>query len=191
MALPEIEFELTSEQYELLGYPVLTQGHPMALVLEVGVLLPDVDADGWFAVQKAPLPPQLVRVGPATYAFSGQIVEAELFDDDGDESAILLVECGTTVLRVTCGPDDDGRLPYGAWETRYLSGIGRLRGILEEDFSTAIGQAVGATVWGVRRLVLTPGDPYFGQWFESHELQPTPFEHDLVLITARLHRQKI
>ena len=46
MALPEIEFELTSEQYELLGYPVLTQGHPMALVLEVGVLLPDVDADG-------------------------------------------------------------------------------------------------------------------------------------------------
>ena len=191
MALPEIEFELTSEQYELLGYPGLTQGHPMALVLEAGVLLPDVNADGWFAVQKEPLAPQLVHVGPATYAFAGQIVEAELFREEGDESAILLVECGETVLRVTCGPDDDGRLPYGTWETRYLTGFGRLRGILEEDFSTAIGRAIGATVWGVRRLILTPDDPHFGQWFESHELQPTPFLHDLVLITARLHRQKI
>jgi hypothetical protein len=59
---------------------------------------------------------------------------------------------------------------------------------VEEDFAAGIGQSTGVTIWGFRRLVLAPGDPLFGRWHETHELPPTPYEYDRVLVTARVHR---
>ena len=82
MALAEIEFELSAHQYELMGYPGLKQGASLSLVLDAGVLLPDTAADSWFAVQTEPVPPQFCMIGPAHYAFAGQIVEADLFKED-------------------------------------------------------------------------------------------------------------
>ena len=123
MALPEIEFELSSHQYEQMGYPGLRQGQSLWPVLDAGILLPDLAADDWFAVQKEPLPPRLVRIGPALYAFTGQIGKADLHKDDDEETGVLLVDTGVAPLRVTCAPETDGRLPFGTWETRYLSGV--------------------------------------------------------------------
>lgn len=184
----DIEFELSSHQYQLMGYPALRQGEALTLELETGVLLPDMNADGWFTVQKAAVMPQLVRVAPATYAFAGQIVAAELDKTDGNESAVLLVDCGAVKVRVTCGPGEDGRLPYGTWETRFLIGLSRLHGVIESDFMTAIGDSVGMTIWAIRRLVLTPGDPVFGQWHETAAMVATPFAYDRLLIAGQLHR---
>jgi len=183
----DLEFELSARQYQLMGYPALRQGEALTLELETGVLLPDREADGWFTVQKAVVPPQLVRVGPATYAFAGQIVAAELDKVDGNESAVLLVDCGVVKLRVTCGPGEDGRLPYGTWETRSLIGLSRLHGVIESDFVTAIGESIGMTIWAIRRLVLTPGDPVFGQWHETDVMVATPFAYDRLLIAGQLH----
>lgn len=183
-----IEFELSPHQYELMGYPALRQGEALTVELETGVLLPDQTADGWFVVQKAAVAPQLVRVAPATYAFAGQIVAAEIDKAGGDESAVLLVDCGVTKLRVICGPADDGRLPYGTWETRFLIGLSRLQGVIESDFVTGIGASIGMTVWAIRRLVLAPGDPVFGQWHETDTLVATPFIYDRLLIAGQLHR---
>ena len=195
MSLTEIEFELSATQYELLDFAGLKQGQPLSLVLDAGVLLPDPAAEAWFAVQKEPLTSALVSVAPATYAFAGQIQEAELFKDEIDgvveESAVLIVDCAGVPLRVTCAAADDGRLPFGTWETRYLTGVSRIQGIFEEDYSIPLGRSVGATVWGVRRLLLNPGDPFFGQWHKSDDLANTPFTHDTVLITAHLHRNRI
>ena len=184
----DIEFELSPHQYQLMGYPALRQGDALTLELETGVLLPESGADGWFTVQKAPVPPQLLRVAPATYAFAGQIIAAEIDKSADDESAVLLVDCGVTKLRVTCGPGDDGRLPYGTWETRTLVGLSRIHGVIESDFMTAIGESIGMTVWAIRRLVLTPGDPVFGQWHETEAMVATPFAHDRILIAGQLHR---
>lgn len=184
----DIEFELSSHQYQLMGYPALRQGEALTLELETGVLLPDLDADGWFTVQKAAVAPQLVRVAPATYAFAGQILAAELDKADGNESAVLLVDCGVVKVRVTCGPGADGRLPYGTWETRSLIGLSRLHGVIESDFMTTIGESVGMTIWAIRRLVLTPGDPVFGQWHETDAMVATPFVYDRLLIAGQLHR---
>ena len=81
------------------------------------------------------------------------------------------------------------RLPWGTWETRYLTGFGRVQGIVEEDFRTAsIGRPFGVTIWRFRRLVLTPGDAMFGQWHETVELLPLPYRYDRVYVTARIHR---
>ena len=187
----EVEFELSAAQFELMGYPNLSQGQPLSLVLDAGVLLPDPAADSWFMVQPESLPTQLVHVGPALYAFSGQIRDAELLQDEDNEMAILLVNCGGVLVRMTCAPGEDGHLPFGTWETRYLAGVGRLQGVVEEDYSSILGENIGATLWSFRRLILTPGDPLFGQWRETSNLPATPFRFDRILIQARLHRQGV
>ena len=81
-------------------------------------------------------------------------------------------------LRVTCAPQVDDRLPYGTWETRYLTGVGRVQGLVEDEFKTAIGHPTSVTVWGFRRLSLMPGDPLFGQWHDSAALLPLPLHYD-------------
>lgn len=191
MALTEIEFELTADQFEMMGYPHLRQGQSLDVQLETGLLTPHTGGDGWYAVQKEPLDSKLVQVGRALYAFAGQIADAHLIDEDGYQSAALMVECAGVPLRVLCAPEDDGRLPYGTWETRYLAGYGRVVGLAEEDFAYDVGQRVGVTIWTVHRLALTPGDPLFGQWIETVELLPTPFAYDRVVMTARVHRSVI
>jgi hypothetical protein len=191
----EIEFELTAYQQELAGYPALQQGQPIALVLDGGVLLPDVGAASWYSVTPDALPQRFVRVGTAQVAFSGKIVEAELEKEgtglEAIESAVLLVECAGVPLRVTCAAQGDGMLPFGTWETRTLTGLAYISGVLEDDFASGIGETVGATVWSVRRLVLTPGDPHFGEWVESESLLPTPIGLDRVYVTVRMHRRAI
>jgi hypothetical protein len=190
MPLAEVEFELSAQQFELMGYPGLHQGESLSLSLDAGVLLPDPSAESWFAVQPEPLLPQLVLVGPATYAFAGQIVEADLFKSEGAETGVVLVQCGDVAVRVTCAPQEDGVLPWGTWETRYLTGFGRLQGIVEDDFHSTVGRPQGVTIWRFRRLILRPGDPLFGQWHESVELLPSPFLYDRIIVTARVHRDR-
>lgn len=191
MALSEIEFELSAQQHAQIGFPALRQGEPLSVVLDAGVLLPDVAAESWFTVQPEALPARFVRTGPAAYAFAGQITEAELVTQDDEQTAVLSVNCGVVHLRVTCAPQADGRLPYGTWETRYLSGVGRVQGVIEEAFKTAIGPATSCTIWGFRRLLLAPGDPLFGQWHENVELPPLPLHYDRVVVVARVHRTRI
>ncbi len=191
MPLDEIEFELSAVQYAAMGYPALRQGQPLAVLLDGGLLLPDVGAFAWYAVQKEPLPPRFVRTGPAQYAICGQIRAAELLKDEGVQQGVLLVDCGIAPVRVTCLAQADGTLPWGTWETRFLSGHVLLEGFIEDAFSAGIGETVGATVWQFRRLMLTPGDPNFGGWHESDALPPQPFVYDRLLVTARLHRARV
>jgi len=94
-------------------------------------------------------------------------------------------------LRVTCAGDQSGRLPFGTWETRFLTGVSRIHGLLEDDFHTAIGQSIDVTIWNFRRLSLTPGDAVFGQWHESDVLMPTPYHYDHIVIECRLHRNRV
>jgi hypothetical protein len=190
MPLVEVEFELSAQQFELMGYPGLHQGESLPLILDAGVLLPDPAAESWFFVQPEPLAPQFVLVGPATYAFAGQIVEADLFKSEGAETGVVLVQCGDVALRVTCAPQEDGVLPWGTWETRYLVGIGHVQGIVEDAFQSPVGNPQGVTIWRFRRLILRPGDPLFGQWHESVELLPSPFQYDRIIVTARVHRDR-
>lgn len=186
--LTEIEFELSAEQYKRMGYPGLTQGETLSLELETDILLPDAGTDGWFTVQPERLAPQFVQVAPAMYAFSGQIVTADIDKENGEENAVLLVQCEDLPVRVTCGPGANGKLPYGTWETRYLTGFSRIHGIVESAFATDIGQTINVTIWGFRRLILRPGDAVFGQWHQSDELPATPYLYDRVFVSARLHR---
>lgn len=187
MSSTEIEFELSALQYELMDFPGLRQGQSLNLILDSAVLLPDLGAENWFTVQQEPLPYRFVHVGWATYAFAGLIAEADIVRDDGIESATLLVDCGSVLLRVTCGPQDDDTLPYGTWETRYISGVTHLYATVEDEYASDVGQNVGVTLWGFRRLMLNPGDPMFGQWYESVELLPHPFTYDRVVVIARAH----
>jgi hypothetical protein len=189
MPLQEIEFELTADQYEVMNYPGLRQGQPLSLLLDGGSLFPDPITFTWYAVRPEPLVPQCVRTGPGQYALAGQIREAEIGKVDGQERAVLLVDCGGVPVRVTCLPQDDGTLPWGTWETRWLTGHTLLAGIVEDDFASGIGEMVGVTIWHFRRLVLTPGDPHFGEWVEADELLPLPFGYDRILVTARVHRR--
>jgi hypothetical protein len=189
MASTEIEFELPATQFGLIGYPALRQGQAVALQLETGLLLPDPAEDAWYAVTPETLPGRIVKVGPGQYAFSGQIEAAELAKVEEAETATLLVRCAGIPLRLTCGPLADGMLPFGTWETRYLTGYARVFGVFEENFATTIGERVGATIWGFRRLVLGPGDPAFGEWYETTDLLPSPYVYDRVLVTVRIHRR--
>ena len=189
MALQEIEFELPAAQYALMDYPGLRQGQPLALILDGGVLLPDSAAPAWYAVQQEALPARFVRTGPGCYAFCGQIVAAEISKHEGAESAVLLVQCGDLPIRVTCAPKGDGMLPWGTWETRYLTGFASLAGIVEDDFASGIGESVGATVWHFSRLIQTPGDPNFGLMVEAEKLLPLPYAWDRIYVTARVHRR--
>ena len=191
MALAEIEFELSAQQFEAMNYPRLQQGQPLDVQLETSVLLPEPNGEGWFAVQQEPLAAQLLHVGHGSYALAGQIDQAELVKEEGMSAATLVVQCGNAPVRVLCAPQPDGMLPYGTWETRYLAATSRLYGIVEEDFSIPIGERIGVTLWGFRRLSLTPGDVSFGQWHESTELPPTPFLYDRVLVVARIHRPRM
>jgi len=187
--LPDIQIELSALQYELMGYPNLRSGQSLSLILDGGVLLPDLAADSWFTVQKEALTPHFVHIGPARYAFAGQIRAAELLAEEGEQFAVLLVACGDAPLRITCAPLDDGRLPFGTWETRYVTGLCRVQGVVEEEFTTSLGEQVGVTIGEVARLVLTPGDPHFGEWHTAGELPPTPYRYDRIFLQARLHRQ--
>jgi hypothetical protein len=191
MALTEIEFELAPSQFELMGYPHLRQGQALDLQLQTEELLPKAGTAAWYAVRQESVPLQFVHLGQGLIAFAGQINQAELVKDEGFETAALVVNCGVAPLRVMCAPEDDGTLPYGTWETRYIVGTGRLYGVVEEDFAVGVGERIGVTIWGFNRLVLSPADPAFGQWHESVELPPSPFAYDRVLVTARIHRQKL
>jgi hypothetical protein len=185
--MAELEFELPPEQYERMGYPGLRQGESLTVTLDAGVLLPDPAADAWFEVRPTPLTPLLKRVAPATYVFAGQIQQAEITWVDDEETAVLLVDC-TLPLRVTCAPNKDGRLPEGTWETRYLAGYGRLQGIIEDEFYTNVGKTIDVLLWGVQRLVLTPGDPVFGEWHSGENLIAAPYSYDRVVLVTRPHR---
>jgi hypothetical protein len=189
--LTEIEFELPAEQIELMGFPRLTQGQPLTVIFDAGILLPDPGANYWFAVQKEALPHRFVRVGRALYAFTGQIEDADIVKEEGIESATVLVNTGDVTFRATCAPGEDGRLPFGTWETRTITGLAHLQGIVEDDFATSIGRPTGVTIWQFRRLLLTPGDVRFGEWYLSAELPDSPYRFDRVLIEARLHRDRL
>ena len=191
MALTEIQFDLSPQQFELMGYPHMRQGQPLELQLQVGELLPEPGGDGWYAVRPEPLRAQLIEVDRALYAFAGQVAQADIVKDEGLETAALVVNCGVAPIRVMCAPHADGRLPYGTWETRYVTGIGRLYGLVEEDFSVGVGERIGVTVWNFHRLVLTPDDPAFGQWYESIDLLPTPYQYDRIVVTAHVHRARV
>jgi hypothetical protein len=191
MALSEIEFELSPQQFEMMGYPHLRQGQPLDVQLQTNELLPEPGADAWYMVRPQKLSPQLIQVGRCLYAFAGQIDQAELIKAEGLETAALVVQCGVAPVRVMCGPLADGSLPYGTWETRYLLGTGRLYGVVEEDFAVGVGERIGVTIWSFQRLILAPDDPAFGQWHESVELPPTPYLYDRVMVTARIHRGRI
>ena len=54
MALAEVEFELTGEQYERMDYPGLKQGHWLPVILDAGILMPDFSSPSWFTVQQEP-----------------------------------------------------------------------------------------------------------------------------------------
>lgn len=194
--MSEIVFELSALQYELMGFPGLQQGQSLDVVLDAGLLFPESDAASWYHVRSEPLPPRLTQVALGRYAFAGQIKEAEINKVEGDDGveeneAILLVDCGSASLRVICAAQEDGLLPWGTWETRFLTGYAALQGIVEEDFSTSIGRSIGVTIWHIHRLVLTPGDPLFGQCFESDSLVAAPLGFDRVWIAARLHRRSL
>jgi hypothetical protein len=188
MSSTEIEFELAAEQYERMGFPGLNQGESLTVTLDAGVLLPEPSADSWFVVQKEPWPALFKPVAPATYLFCGQIQQADHNRVDNEETAALSVDCAGVPVRVTCAPGEDGRLPFGVWETRYLTGIGRVQGVVEDDFATSVGQTIDIIIWGFKRLVLTPGDPVAGEWYATESLEPTPYLYDRVFITARLRR---
>ncbi len=189
MALKQIEFCLQAEQFELMDYPNLLQGQTLNIQLETDSLAPDANADSWYAVQSERLTHRFVKCGPGRAAFAGQVEDADLIEVDGMQGATLIVNCGGLPLRVYCGPADDGRLPFGTWETRYISGISRINGVVEEDYSLP-GKRVDVTVWSFRRLVLSPGDALFGQWHDSFDLPPAPYQYDRVLVTARVHRSR-
>ena len=191
MALPEIRFELSPQQFEAMDYPHLLQGQSLDVQLQFGELLPEPGGDSWYKVRPEALAPQLIEVNPALYAFAGQITQADLVKDEELETASLIVQCGVAPVRVLCAPQADGTLPYGTWETRYLAGTGRLYGIVEEDFSLGVGERISVTIWSFDRLVLTPGDAAFGQWYESVELLPSPYHYDRVIVTARIHRNVV
>jgi len=190
MTLPEIEFEFSAAQYELMGFPGLQQGESLSLALDGGILLPDSGAERWYTVQAEPLEKRFVRIGPATYAFAGQIVEAEI-EYGHDQLAWLSVDCGPVHLRVTCAPEDDGQLPYGTWETRFISGLAYVQGIVEDSYENPVGRNTNVIVWHFRRLPLTPGDSIFGEWHESDELPPHPLGVDRVFVTARVHKEGV
>lgn len=187
----EVEFELSATQHEKLGPVTLSQGQPIELTLETSVLLPDPSSESWFTVQPDPITPRFERVSPGTYAFSGKIQDAEIENEDGDQIAFLLVACSNVQFRVICGPGADGRLPWGTWESRYLTGVSRLHGLIEDDYATSIGHTFGATIWQVSRLILTPGDLLFGQWHHGSELTAAPYSYDKIFITSRLHKGTI
>lgn len=189
--LTEIEFELPALQYELMGYPPIKQGHALPVILDAGVLLPDPAANFWFVVQKEPLTHRFEHVGRATYAFTGQIVEADIVRDEEMESATVLIQAGDVRFRATCAPGVDGRLPYGTWETRTITGLAHFQGIIEDDFISPIGESIGVTVWQFRRLLLTPGDAYFGAWHESNELPPVHYRYDRLLVVGKIHRPRL
>ena len=191
MALREIEFELSPHQFEMMGYPHLQQGQALDVQLQFGELLPEPGTEAWYTVRAEPLTPQLLQVERGTYAFAGQIVQADIVKEEGLETAALVVQCGEVPVRVLCAPQSDGTLPYGTWETRYIVGTGRLLGIVEEDFSIAVGERIGVTIWGFQRLILRPDDAAFGQWHESVELPPSPFPYDRVVVAARIHRGRM
>lgn len=190
MALTEIEFELSPRQFEMMGYPHLKQGQPLDVQLETGELLPEVGTEAWYAVRPERVTPRLIQVGRAQYAFAGQIEQADIVKEAQLETAALVVQCGVAPVRVMCGPYADGTLPYGTWETRFAVGTSRLFGVVEEDFSVGVGERVGVTIWGFRRLLLTPEDAAFGEWYESTELLPTPFQYDRVVVIAHIHRTR-
>jgi hypothetical protein len=191
MPLTEIEFELSAEQAEAAGFPALRQGQPLTVILDGGVLLPDPAAFACYAVYAEPLEPRFVRVGPGLYAFAGQIAAADIVKADGEQTAVLVVECGGAPLRVTCAAQPDGLLPFGTWETRFITGVCPVQGILEDDFSAPVGEPVGVTVWHFRRLILRPGDAAFGEWHETDALLPQPIAHDRVYVVARVHRRTV
>ena len=133
---------------------------------------------------------RFVRVGPAIYAFAGQIVEAEI-EYGQEQVAWLSVDCGPVALRITCAPGEDGQLPYGTWETRSISGLASVQGIVEESYDLPVGRNTDVIIWNFRRLVLTPGDAVFGEWHESADLPPAPIGVDKVFVTARVHREGV
>jgi hypothetical protein len=168
----------------------LQQGQPLDVQLQSSELAPEPGADAWYFVRAEPLAPQLIQVGRGIYAFAGKIEQADIVREEGFETAALVVQCGVAPVRLLCAPQDDGTLPYGTWETRYVVGTGRLYGIVEEDFSVPVGERIGVTIWGFQRLILAPADPAFGQWYESVELLSTPYQFDRVLVRARIHRNR-
>ncbi len=188
--LPQIEIELSAEQFALMGFPRLQQGLPLTAVLDGGVLLPEPGPDPWYAVRKEPLTPRFTQIGPALYAFAGQIVEADI-QYGSSQMAVIVVDCGFVTLRVACAPNDDGVLPEGTWETRYAAGFAPVQAIVEESFSSPVGRTVDLSMWGFRRLLLSPNDSAFGAWHPSSEIPPAPFTCDRLLIKARVHRQGI
>ncbi len=143
MPLTEIEFELPAEQFALMGYPNLQQGHVLTLQLETVVPRPTGTTPGTMCRRRS-WTPNLCVSGRAQYAFAGQITDADVQKSDDYESAAVIVQCGEIPVRVLCAPGPDYRLPYGTWETRYLTGYSRIAGIVEDDFGV-VGKQVTVT----------------------------------------------
>ena len=102
MALTEIKFELSPQQFEWMGYPHLRQGQPLDVQLQVGELLPEPGAGEWYAVRPEPLSPRLIQIDRAAYAVAGQITQADIVKEDELETAALVVNCGIGAIVSNC-----------------------------------------------------------------------------------------
>ena len=74
MPLTEIEFELSAEQYQRMGYPGLAQGE--VAKRRAGDRSVTTRSRRWkdgLPYEKEPLAPRFIQVAPATYAFAGAI----------------------------------------------------------------------------------------------------------------------
>src|SRR3954467_8841810 len=111
MALTEIEFELSPQQFEMMGYPHLRQGQPLDVQLQSGELTPEPGAEAWYFVRPEPVAPQLIQVDRGLYAFAGRIEQADIVREEGFETAALVVQCGVAPVRLLCAPHSDGVLP--------------------------------------------------------------------------------
>ena len=122
----------------------------------------------------------------------GRFARPELVDEEGEQNAPCAAGrcCGVVKIRVTCAPRLTAACPTARGRRTYLSGIGRVQGIFEEEFRTSIGHPTNLTLWNFQLAGACPRRHPFWPVARDARLVPLPLHHDRVIVTGRVHQRQ-
>ena len=192
----KLTVRLTDEAFARYEHGIIALGTMLEVFLKSDLLLAAAydDPAGWYEKRAGHQERALIAVGQDRYAFCGEVDSNHVEQEGLDIFYDVLVDCGLPISLLLHDPDarpGDGDLgDHTPDPGARLAGLAALSLDWGDREVLPVGQALGATVVGIDRLVLRPG-PGFGQLRSESQLQrhivaAVPFAPDQVFLTLAI-----
>ncbi|MCO6450383.1 MAG: hypothetical protein J5I90_06285 [Caldilineales bacterium] len=186
----QITVRLTEEIREAYPFGAIGLGTPLEFVVVSNVLFGAEydDPPGWCVPSTSTQAKSFTPICHHLYAFSGQISDVLVEDEEDDRYYHALVDCQVPISLFGAQAFDGGASGKQAIPRRgqFLVGFAYMNLDWADDVTVPLTKPLAGTVVAIDRLILRPG-PGFGQNRSESEVLPVPLGPDQIFLTIDVH----